>query len=67
MGYSPWDHKELDATEHEHSYNELQPYMCVCVCVCVCKAKWMSLGSSKYIFYESVSKSNTANKNVKAL
>ena len=51
------------------AWTQLQPTatICVCVCVCVCKAKWMSLGSSKYIFYESVSKSNTADKNLKAL
>ena len=25
VGYSPRGHKELDTTDHEHSYNQLQP------------------------------------------
>ena len=32
VGYSPWDCKELDVTEHAHTLT----YACVCVCICVC-------------------------------
>ena len=36
VGYSPWDRKESDMTEHLHWLNNRVFSLCVCVCVCVC-------------------------------
>ena len=37
MGYSPWDHKELDTTEQlTLLLSILYIYMCVSVCIYIC-------------------------------
>ena len=35
-GYSPWGHKETEATEHSLTHTHTHTHVCVCVCVCVC-------------------------------